>query len=331
MDSQFTKKIAIRVCTNSNFGKGHITRCLAIGSHIKCKIIWFIDCLDDDIIKMIPVKDEIIIEDNIRSCEKVKKAIEEKNVNLVLLDSYHISKNDQFQIKKNIPLAVISDSIKKLNADLVIYPHPVSRNFKKNKKYLVGLKYAPIAKKFVKKYRHKKYNKKEFNILVSMGSMDKKGVTVKAIKALNRMLRNHSYKFKVIIILGDKSPLKLHVVSLINQLKNYKVLINPDDMGIFYSKSSLAIGAPGQSHLERLIFGLPTILVAQNKIHKLLIPKWEKLGCSIKAENSVSSLYRSLEYLFSNQMILKKMKKRSNYIVDGLGASRVASNLLEMF
>ena len=36
-------------------------------------------------------------------------------------------------------------------------------------------------------------------------------------------------------------------------------------------------------------------------------------------------------FLLSNQMILEKMKKRSNDIVDGLGASRVASNLLEMF
>ena len=33
----------IRVATNSNFGKGHINRCLRIRKSIKDEVVWFID------------------------------------------------------------------------------------------------------------------------------------------------------------------------------------------------------------------------------------------------------------------------------------------------
>ena len=330
MNQKISKKLAIRVSTDSNYGKGHISRCLAIRSHIKCKTVWYIDLKDNEVTKMIPQYDEIVIEDGVFSCLKIKNAIKNNYLSMVLLDSYMISNNEHLKIKKNIPLVVISDSLKKVNADLTIYPHPVSYNFSKNKNFLGGVKYALISKNYKAGGKIKDCSRKEFNILVSMGSIDKARVTVTAIKSLNKILRNSSHKIKILIVLGIKSPLKVDVKSLTSSVKDYEILINPNDMRVLYLKSSLAIGAPGQSHLERMVFGLPTILVSQNKLHKPIISEWERLGCGIQSDNTVSSLYKNICFLLSNRAILNKMKISSKMIVDGLGASRVASTMSKM-
>ena len=75
MNQKISKKLSIRVSTDSNYGKGHISRCLAIRSHIKCKTAWYIDLKDNEVTKMIPQYDEIVIEDGVFSCLKIKNAI----------------------------------------------------------------------------------------------------------------------------------------------------------------------------------------------------------------------------------------------------------------
>ena len=103
MGPKFIKKLAIRVCTDSNYGKGHLTRCIAIRSFIKFKTTWYIDLKDHEIINMIPEKDKIVIEGNASSCIKIKSDIKKKNISIVLLDSSAISNVEYLKIKKNVP------------------------------------------------------------------------------------------------------------------------------------------------------------------------------------------------------------------------------------
>ena len=327
MGPKFIKKLAIRVCTDSNYGKGHLTRCIAIRSFIKFKTTWYIDLKDHEIINMIPEKDKIVIEGNASSCIKIKSDIKKKNISMVLLDSSAISNVEYLKIKKNVPLVIISDLIKTINADLTIYPHPVSHQFSKKSNFLKGLKYSLIRKNYRSEYNFKDYKKKEFNILISMGAIDKAGVTLTAVKTVKKILRNTSYKLKIFIVLGSNSPLKTHVRSALNLEKSFKIVVNPKDMRFLYCKTTLAIGAPGQSQIERLVFGIPSILVSQNKIHKPLIRQWVKLGCSLQADNTVYSLYKKIYFLLSNRESLKKKQIKSKNIIDGLGALRVTSNM----
>ena len=332
MNDKSNKKLAIRVCTYSKYGKGHFSRCLAIRSYLKCKTIWYIDVKDKYVSEMIPKHDEIVIEEGIYSCNKIKNDIIKKNLGMVLIDSYLISNNEFSKIRKYIPLTVISDEFKKIKADLVIYPHPVSIHYKQKKQILSGIRYAPLGREYSNKKEIVKNGiKKEYNILVSMGSIDRAGVTITAIKSINKIIKNASLKLRILIVLGDKSPLITHVMSLTNLVKNYEVLINPQDMKILYSKSIMAVGAPGQSHIERLACGLPTILVAQNNLHKPIINKWVRLGCGIKSFNTVSSLSQNIIFLLLNKNLLIRMRKRSEAIVDGYGASRVAMNMSKIF
>ena len=104
MNKKLSKKLAIRVCTDSNYGKGHISRCLAIRSYIKCKTIWYIDLKDNEVIKMIPQYDEIVIENGVFSCLKIKNAIKKNYLSIVLLDSHMISDNEHLKIKKKYSL-----------------------------------------------------------------------------------------------------------------------------------------------------------------------------------------------------------------------------------
>ncbi|MBT3938533.1 MAG: hypothetical protein HOF44_02355, partial [Pelagibacterales bacterium] len=94
--------------------------------------------------------------------------------------------------------------------------------------------------------------------------------------------------------------------------------------------SSIAIGAPGLSHMERLYFGIPTILIAQNNIHESIIDKWVNIGCALKSVNTISMIEKKLLYIIENRNIRNNLIQNGRNLVDGKGALRIAKAMLKI-
>jgi len=318
------KTIGIRVSTSENYGKGHIERCLTIRKYIAFKVIWFIDYFNSSIEKKIPKEDKIYYEDGIDKVDNLKKNIIHKQLDLIFIDSYNIKTKELYDYRENIPIAVIIDSNINVYANMIICPQPINLKLNKSIKYLTGPNYAPVAEDFYLNYKKKITTK---NILISFGAYDSKGITLKVIKAVKNIFKANNYKYNMYVMLGAKSPILDKVKVAIKDFSYFKLLVDEKNIASIYKNCYFAIGAPGLSHMERLSSGLPSLLIAQNIKHEVLIEKWASISCGIQSKNTISSIENNVRYMLKNEKILNKIKYNGRLLIDGKGAMRISKEL----
>ena len=124
--------IGIRVTNSFENGKGHLIRCLTIREHLKSKIIWFLDCRNSNA-NLIPKKDIIKIEESKESLEKTILYVKKNKVDLIIIDTYSIKDQIKNSLAKDVILVSIQDYLSNINAKLVVVPHPINIEKKKNK------------------------------------------------------------------------------------------------------------------------------------------------------------------------------------------------------
>ena len=320
-------KLGIRVSSQNISGRGHFERCLAIRNKIPTKVLWFIDYHSRSIKYRVSKLDELYYENGNNKFDLLKSAINNDKINCILLDTYHINTADIYSIRKKASLIALVDEKKNIKADLVICPQPLEFNYRKDIKYLIGPKYAPISDKFnFKKLKIYEKNK----ILISFGAYDSYGLTLNVIKSIVKLNMVELKNLKIIITLSKDSPIIAKVKNTIKNLSNFVLILDSKNMQDIYKMCNIAIGAPGLSFLERMASGLPSILISQNKFHNNIIDKWVKMGCGIKAENSVKSIQNKLNLLLLNNDLQKKLIVKGKKIVDGSGASRIAKEIIKM-
>ena len=57
---------------------------------------------------------------------------------------------------------------------------------------------------------------------------------------------------------------------------------------------------------------------------------WVKLGCGLRAENSINSIEKNLKSLLFNDKLCKEFIKIGENLVDGKGANRIANEIINM-
>jgi spore coat polysaccharide biosynthesis predicted glycosyltransferase SpsG len=149
---------------------------------------------------------------------------------------------------------------------------------------------------------------------------------MKAIDKINKKIKT---SIETNIVLASGSPIIEEVKLFIKNSINFKLFIDVTDMSKIYNNSTIAIGAPGLSHLERLYLGLPTILIAQNNIHELLVDQWVKLNCALKSKNTVTSIEKTIFYIMKNNKIRNDLMRNGRKQVDGKGSIRIAKSILK--
>ena len=320
------KKLGIRVSTNKAYGRGHLERCLEIRKYITKPVIWFID--DNKKFDSIPKGDMVVNEKGINYYSQLKKYIINNKINFLLIDSYNISDKNKNILCDFIPVALIVDKNCDVNADILVCPQLLFFKHLKSKISLIGAQYTPIKKDYCKiNKRHNiktSKNNKVINILVSMGSYDSKGISIKILKAIETFFTKNNYIFLVNVIVGRESPHIKNLKLFSSKYPNINIHVNIKNMMPFYKISDLAIGAPGLSNMERLAAGLPTIIISQNKAQEYLKYELVKYGYSVGAKNNVDSISETILEIVSSDTKLKKLSIKGIQLVDGKGAQRIS-------
>ncbi len=317
-------KLGIRVSTDISSGRGHFLRCLTIRSHIKEKVSWFIDEESQFIKNKIFKTDELFCENGINKYDILKKSIKNNYINCILIDSYHINSRDIYNISNKTPIILLIDNNINAKANIIVCPQPIDIDPSEGTKYLCGPQYAPISNKFIVTNKKKILNNK---ILISFGAFDSSGITLNVIMAIKNLLLFHSHKYFIVITLGKDSPILDKVRASIKNFSNFQLVIDSKNIEDIYRDCSIAIGAPGLSYLERLASGLPSLLISQNKIHDGLINKWVKLGCAVRAKNSIKSIQNNLNHFLLDNNLQKKISIKGKNIIDGKGANRIVKEI----
>jgi len=321
-------KLGIRVANSITSGRGHFERCFSISNHISSKIFWFLDEKNEFCESKINKKDDIIYEKDSTQLSSMIKAVAENKINIIMLDSYNINFDSISNLSKKIPVCIFQDTNKLIDVQMIICPQPIEIEKHANTISLCGPRFAPISNKFIV---HNLDNKNDtLNILISMGAYDSLGITLNIIKAIKKLSFSFKKVIKTTIVLGAGSPIINKIEKLIKEDSNFNLIIDVKNMSEIYNNFTIAIGAPGLSHMERLYFGLPTVLIAQNDVHESLIDKWVDLRCAIKSRNCIKLIEKKLLYVIKNKEIRNHLIKNGKKLVDGKGAFRIAEAILKL-
>ena len=170
-------------------------------------------------------------------------------------------------------------------------------------------------------------------ILISMGGVDLPDVTSQVIQCLD-----HSQLPKdchINVVMGASAPWldKVKAVAATSTL-SVQIHVNISEMAELMCKADLAIGAAGSTAWERCCLGLPclTLVLAENqqRISEALdvAGAAQNLGVAFEQE-MLTRLRYSIDQLVQYPELLEKMSEKAQNVTDGLGAYRVADQLLE--
>ena len=311
----------IKVSSNPNLGKGHINRCLRIRKKIKYEVKWFVDKGTKKLF-FDNFNDEVYEEEDVNSFDKLEKISAKNNIKAIIIDVTNFEKNKVRKLSKVYPVILIVDYYLQISNTLRICFHPIPKS---EKNFLSGFQYFPLYQKKVASIKRDK-----IKILVSFGNIDSSKFTEKVIETFKFLFENKiidSKKIEVNVVLGQyKKNVKL-IKNNIYLNKSFNVYFNLDKLDDLYKITSFAIGAPGFSQLERIEYGIPTILLSQNSIQSNLLGYWRDSHCCLIAKNVENDLKSKILLLVKSKEAINKIKKNINKKFDYKGALRIIEKI----
>lgn len=357
--------ILFRADGNAQIGSGHIMRCLSIADAFKRKNI---DCkfvLADKSFQPL-IEDRgysvHILETDYRNMDSewdcLQKAIKIYCPELVIVDSYFVTKSYLQRLKDQVRLAYVDDLA------AFAYPVDILINYNLNgtdhnyeKLYLdanvicpqllLGITYAPLREMF---RNIPKREQKEIveDVLVSSGGSDPLHLALTIAKYVAKHKSAFNYHFLVGTVNEDYEKIK--AVAANNQ--NIHVHHNVKDMKTLITSSDLVVSAAGSTMYEICACGVPAItyVLADNQIPGA--EAFEKLGLAVNCgdlrdsanqitsavingsnnvellNNAVIKIMENVELIANDFELRKKIASKMQALIDGCGAYRLVARLL---
>ncbi|MDA1001020.1 MAG: UDP-2,4-diacetamido-2,4,6-trideoxy-beta-L-altropyranose hydrolase [bacterium] len=234
-------------------------------------------------------------------------------------------------------IGVIDDLAERaLECDLVVCPVPPEgaeahyRKMAPAARLLLGPAYAPMAPGFSLRKGSCARTAEAIprRVVVTFGGADRKNQTCKALEALAGL----AGPLEVTVVVGEVNPHLREVKAAAAKLPHTaRVFVDVGDMAALLADQQLAIGAAGDSALERCCLGLPAVVVvcAENQ---QFVAEWlrrERAAEVLGPWQEVTSgdIARAVDSLRSEPSALAAMAVRASGLVDGLGAVRIAEAL----
>ena len=252
---------------------------------------------------------------------------------LLIVDNYSIDFKWEKQLKKVYKKLMVIDDLgnRKHDADFILDQNYGSNEQKykslvpQNCTQLLGPNFALLRDEFLhlRKKSLLKRNKFKLNkILINMGGTDSKNYTFKILSLLQnfKSLR----KIKIIVAISSKCPNLKQIKKISSTNKQIFLKVDSNNIAELMLQADLAIGASGSSTWERCCLGIPSIqfILAENQ---------RSLAYALSNINAIKLIHdlkEIPELLETAESWADKLIQNSINIVDGKGASRVASVIL---
>lgn len=168
-------------------------------------------------------------------------------------------------------------------------------------------------------------------VLVTMGGSDPNNFTEKTIAALDA-IADQNVEAVVVVGAGNLNSEFLAHAAATNR-KKIEVRRDVSNMAEIMAWADVAVSAAGTTCWEICLLGLPSLLIDVAENQTPLARELHRCGCAkhLGGVQDVSSLLlaQQLEGLLASQVDRQAMSQRSRQLVDGEGAARVVSALLE--
>lgn len=337
--------IGIRVDANEEIGMGHFVRCLAVANQLKSlgEKVMFIS--SDDYIKEKVEKDGFNFVSLINKYYEKDSEIDilicllkKNNINTLLLDSYEVTELYMKCLHEIVRIIYIDDiNLFKYLADVIInYTYNTEfsiyeeKKYEKNTKFCLGSRYIPLREEFA--YNKIEIKKEVGAIFITTGGTDNYNIIMELIKQLSADEFQGITKY---IVVGKFYKKYDELKILENDF--LKVYQNISDIYNIMKKCDIAISAGGTTVAELCAMGIPTIAfsMADNQLEGT--KAYDKDGIIIYTgdvrndkEKVVLKIIENVRILREEYKLRKKMSLKSNDIIDGYGAKRIAKLISEV-
>lgn len=343
--------ILFRTDGNKKIGSGHIMRCLSLAEAFRtigeqcCFVVaddsfytvikqrgFAVEILGTDYFRM-----EYEIDSFIRLVEKIKPE-------RIIIDSYYVTRNYLKALRRYCEIIYIDD--------LGAFAYPVNGLINYNMygedldyaslyrkenvvlpKLFLGVKYAPLRESFRNVPKNFQPNVSR-NVLISTGGADPIHLALECVEFLVDNQDTHDH-FMFHFVLGAMNQDIDKIEKIARNCENIELHINVKKMEELMQKCDLAVGAAGSTLYELCACGIPTItyVLADNQIPGA--QAFEKrnimlsLGDLRNEKNAPKKIFDGIKYLSVRYEQRKEMSIKMQRLVDGMGANRLAKELLE--
>jgi UDP-2,4-diacetamido-2,4,6-trideoxy-beta-L-altropyranose hydrolase len=315
--------IFFRVDSSNIIGTGHIIRCLKMAKYFESYNIFFIckkfqgnlnQKVSENNLKLF----ELEIENNNSNLNdtntwlgedlkldtiKTINILKKYKVDLLIIDQYAIDFKWQTLVKPYVKKMVLIDDFleRKHNCDFIINGIEEDENkyidlCNKDCKLLLGPKYFIINKEFFKLAPKKQFNDKIKKICVFISGNDIDNYTYKIMEYLQGKFEDISFD----ILVGVSNNNKISIQKLCEKNSNFSMYYNIDNVYDIMFNADLCIGSLGQNFIERMVFGIPSIVITLADNQLGFLEKYKDKNIFIYCGHKINDLEKietSINYL----------------------------------
>lgn len=339
-------KIVFRVDANHKVGFGHLKRSLVIAEYLRkrhgCHILFVVgnDSRSEQLIK----DEDFEVEQtesgvSREASNQLSKTLERFRADAILIDIKEpVEENYVRTLKESrVRLAVLDNGGEGCQyADMLFYPYawlPEHINLKDFAgKIYEGIPYVIIGQDFidVREKGAARNGEREKSVLVSMGGSDSKGLTVKAVSALEGLAE---IGIDIIVILGPYFSEHTRLSKMLLNAKGvYRIIENPQNVAEIMARVVVAVVSAGMSVYELAFLGIPAVVISQSREHSAYAELLEGLGLCLSLgyfeDVTEGELKNSVRRVVSDADWRMKLSEKAGHLIDGLGAQRIGDAIV---
>lgn len=360
-------RVAIRTDASARIGTGHLIRCLSLAQTLRSRgaqVDFLTRCADEQLLQRIRIHgfevrklqasmpEGSVLDSEYEQwlgvpwqtdADETSRLLENHPPDWLVIDHYGINAPWERQLRAGCRAVMVIDDLpqRRHHCDLLVDQNlqsedtgPASRVENRDAEILLGPRFAMLADSFRKEREARTTTPfvktaagRVPRLVIFFGGTDPANETAKALAALEMLPAG---SFEVDVVAG---ALNRNLDELESRCRNggYRLHLSAD-MASLYACADLALGAPGVSTWERMCVGVPSLLVA-------VAENQERIGAALEQAGYVTYLGRSSDVTVQDyagflQAIphlrgeLRRQAKRGSELVDGGGASRIASRML---
>jgi UDP-2,4-diacetamido-2,4,6-trideoxy-beta-L-altropyranose hydrolase len=266
--------------------------------------------------------------------ERTRDATRRLGADWLVLDGYHLSREFEQRARSSegVRLLVVDDGYAEYSrADLILnqnlhaspelYPSTGPQT-----RLLLGPRFALLRREFWGwQGRTRSVPEVGRRILVTLGGSDPENVTLKVIRALDRVRVSG---IEAVAVLGAANPHRDAVTAAVQRsAMPVELRVDVTDMAELIAWADVAVAAGGTATWERAVLGLPSLVLILAENQRRLAEASEEAGVGrnlgVGAVLDEAAIARTLLELVHDHEARASMARRGPELVDGQGARRV--------
>jgi UDP-2,4-diacetamido-2,4,6-trideoxy-beta-L-altropyranose hydrolase len=257
----------------------------------------------------------------------------------IVLDGYHFDSAYRHRLKQTgHQLLTVDDGLHldQYQTDVVLNQNINAERLpyrcKSATKLLLGNRYALLRSDFLAWQTWQRHIPEVARrVLVTLGGSDPENVTLKVIRALQQF----KAKLEVKVIVGPANP---NLESLQKEVEyspsNFQLIPGVRNMPELMAWADVAVSGAGSTCWELAFMGLPSLLIILAENQREIATGLQEYGTAVNVgtywsgiESHVTSIFSELSYDVPRR---RSMSERGRALIDGRGAGRVATTLMEV-